>query len=497
MVAPSHLTLIVDTNLFLECRSLEEIPWDDLNVAQIDLIISRPVLKELDEHKKNRAGRTFKKALEAGKRLRKMVTGGTGQETIRGEGPLVTLSIMQASRIKPDLAQELDPNFPDDAILLRLLEYQSSYPDSDVRLLTHDTGPMATAKGLDIPFIAIPAEWLLKDQDDPVSRENRKLASENERLRKQEPNPEIRALDGCGEPIARIEAKRDRYDELSYQDIERLISELRSTVPIANDFGSPQTVPQPDTRRAESIRGVTVNEFRPASEKEIEQYRNEQYPAWLDKCREYLEKLHTRLYWHAERPTVNFELANRGTRPAINCLVSISARGDLQILPPQNEEADENEYIRPVRRIGLPKPPNAPMGKWVSSQSRAFESMLGAPDRRFVGAENLLRPLTDRQFVRDSDKFYWKDRKPYHPEDIVQFECQTWRHNVELEYFPFEIFVSGDAEVVSGAIQCEVHAENLSTPISLTLPVRISSTECATIEKARELIAELAPQTPA
>ena len=43
-----HVALVTDTNLFLECRTLSDIPWQELGYATIDLIVTRPVQQELD-----------------------------------------------------------------------------------------------------------------------------------------------------------------------------------------------------------------------------------------------------------------------------------------------------------------------------------------------------------------------------------------------------------------------------------------------------------------
>jgi PIN domain len=119
-----EVALVADTNLFLECRALSDLPWHELGYAKVELIVSRPVQQELDNHKKNERGRTFKRALAATKLLRELVISGQTALVIRESEPRVILSIMPASRVQPDLNESLDPTNNDDAIILRMLQYQ-------------------------------------------------------------------------------------------------------------------------------------------------------------------------------------------------------------------------------------------------------------------------------------------------------------------------------------------------------------------------------------
>lgn len=65
---------VVDTNLFLECRALNELSCNELGYDSDELIVARPVHQKFDNHKKNDRGRKFKKVLAKAKLLLELVT---------------------------------------------------------------------------------------------------------------------------------------------------------------------------------------------------------------------------------------------------------------------------------------------------------------------------------------------------------------------------------------------------------------------------------------
>ena len=94
------------------------------------------------------------------------------------------------SRPSPELENQLDYSKPDDEVVGCFHRYTREQEGSDVRLLTHDGGPMmmvATAKGLGLPFEPIPDNWLLPPENNPMERENVRLKEEVNRLKKTEP----------------------------------------------------------------------------------------------------------------------------------------------------------------------------------------------------------------------------------------------------------------------------------------------------------------------
>ncbi|MXP25628.1 hypothetical protein GRI39_06180 [Altererythrobacter indicus] len=497
-----EVALVVDTNLFLECRALNDLPWHELGCATVKLIVSRPVQQELDAHKKNERGRTFKKALAATKLLRDLVTSGQPALVIREAHPRVTLTIMPASRIQPELNEALDPLVNDDAIILRMLQYQHDNDATDVRLITHDTGPMATAVSLGISFIPIPDSWLMREQDDAATREANKLKGELQRLRAQEPQLDIKVLDEDGKEISRLNAEVASYEPLTFDDVRTLMEDIQQRFPMETEYGTADTTPQPTGQhlpsRLRGLRAITVTEFTPASESDIRKYQQETYPQWLSSCREKLEGLDRYLNARAGWPEIDFVIANTGTRPATRSLVKFTAQGNIEIFPPEASDDDEDATSnRGVVSVSLTNPPSPPRGAWTRKTSHSASRIAEMLGERFADpiAATMRHSAVDLDYLRppkprDPDGFYWKGGRPSFAKNVVELTCENWRHSIGDEHFQFLVTPSNSGNV-SGAIQCEIHAENLSDPALLILPVRIELTSKSTLAYAKSLIARL------
>lgn len=488
--------LIVDTNLFLECRALDELPWNELGYASIDLIVSRTVQQELDAHAKNDRGRTYKQALAARTLLRKLVTGGEGALTVRDAMPRVTLRLMPTSRLQPELNDALDPTLPDDAIILRMLQFQLENKERSVSLLTHDTGPMATASSLGIPYIPIPDSWLKREQNDAAAKEIERLKADIKRLQAQEPRIQIRVLNAENAEIVRLDSEVESYEAIDGATIELLMEDLRRRFPPATEFGSPETTPQP--RRPYDRPHLTYTKFVPASAADIQAYRDEAYPRWLETCRKRLEVLHLQLNARVDWPNANFLILNSGTRPAESALVRFIAHGNVEIL--SLESGDNDTSAAPeigTESVKLPNPPSPPRGEWRQQNASSLDLIEEFAGRhshgRSVIGGRLGSPLLqdfDIQSQNDPELFYWRNGRPTTPSSLLELTCKKWRHGGSEECFPFRV-TSSDSRVVTGAVRCEVHAANLSDPVVLTVPVRIERVSKSTIAHARQLAGRL------
>ena len=492
-----HVTLIVDTNLFLECRDLSDIPWHELGFASIDLLVTSTVQQEIDAHKKNRNGRTYKKALAAAKRNRELATSGAEFLVIQEDIPRVLLKLMPSSGIDPDLAPELDRKINDNVIILGMLQFCRENAEADVRLFTHDTGPMVTARSRRLQYLPIPDTWVLNEQDDPVVRDNKKLQLEIRRLQSQEPCIRVKAQDGMGAVVDRINTRLDAYPPLTSEQVEALMDELETLCPAETDFGSPETVPKPLYPKLYDQ--IIDTHFKPATESVIEEYCKEQYPKWLLDCRNFLDNLHVSLNGRARLPSIAFKAENTGTRPAARCLIRFASLGNFKIGVPSQE--DEESPRKSIGELALPRPPKPPRGEWTTSWAgdavRSLATMMAWSNDPFglnsphsSLADRL--PLATQVSARDPDCFYWKEGKPLIPKSEIALTCENWRHGLEPELFDFRIVPAGD-DKITGAIECEIHADNLTDPFRLRIPISIELVEQSTHDVARNLLGRLQP----
>ena len=110
------ILLVADTNLFFECRPLNQLPWQELGSDQVVVILTKPVLDEIDKHKKG-SGRTRDRALEIFGRVREMLTTSTQEYEIQASSPRVVLRRAPNEKPDPTLSDVLDYSKNDERLI--------------------------------------------------------------------------------------------------------------------------------------------------------------------------------------------------------------------------------------------------------------------------------------------------------------------------------------------------------------------------------------------
>ena len=379
----------------------------------------------------------------------------------------------------PELKDRLDYDKPDDEIVGFLHKYEQQHPEADVRLLTHDTGPMMTARSLDLPFVKIKDTWLLPPESNETERENRRLKEEITHLKKTEPQFHIRCLDDNESEIDVLEVPCP-FGPLNEREISTFMDQLKDKFPIVTvtDFGSYER-----TGRVSTLGDIREMSglYSPPSEGDIDKYREEEYPAWIKKCKKVLSNLHKALLREAEPPVFRFVVTNKGSRPGKNALVVITSKGNFKICPPQPEDNEHSKRRRILDRL-LPGPPEPPKSRRIDDPNYPFLD-------RFVPPP--VNPYMTRIPSRDPDTFYYKPERPRTPVESFRLECEQWRHGIAEKCFKFETFAASDQDEIQGAIECEIHAENLSSPAKKIVPVRITVKRESTKDYASNLVMKL------
>jgi len=108
-----EVRLVADTNLFFECKSLEDLPWSELGYDPVVILLTKPVLDEIDKHKKG-TGRTRKRAVEIFSRVRDMLESWAQEVEIQPSSPKVVLRRMPSIAPDPAYKEHLDYAKTDD-----------------------------------------------------------------------------------------------------------------------------------------------------------------------------------------------------------------------------------------------------------------------------------------------------------------------------------------------------------------------------------------------
>jgi hypothetical protein len=484
-MGPRTIHLFADTNLFIQCRSLDELDWTLVaeEASEIYVVVSKPVQKEIDDHKNQGNQRLNKRARKASSLFRQMLRAGSLEKTIREHSPIVHLRLMPT--LKPsDVFEELDYRDVDDRLVGIAGGYKLAHPDEHVRVLTDDTGPMATALSQEVSFVPIPESWLLEPEKTDAEKKIAALQAENDRLRMQEPVVELVCRDHVGTAIDRVDLEIVNYLPLTATEIDDLVDRLVERYPVL-------AVNTKSDGVLERMGTYMTEVFIPPTDEEVAQYQQIEYPAWIEQCREYLAKFHQRVQRDEPPPAIVFGARNVGSRPANDVLVSMSVHANA--FPIRAIRGATRRAPSGVSRR-FPRPPVAPSGSWRSSIS------FGIPDETFIALRNM-SSLQDTVPVLsmlgpprlpspiDPNNFYLKEGSKKFNQRIT-YECKQWRHRTDEQQFRWEFERSLDRDDVSGLLVCRIEAENLSNAVELKVPVRLTVRRESCLSVARTLIAD-------
>lgn len=482
------LYLFPDTNLFIQCKPLEELDWSLWgDFDEVRLLVCRPIQAEIDSHKGKGSGRLSKRARAASSIFRKALLADNDYIEVCSKQPLVSLYIRQDLKVDPGLDQQLSYSERDDQLVGIASLFAKANLDADVRILTHDTGPMASAKLAGVAFCEIPDDWLLPPETDESEKRVSALQSELMRYKKAEPSFDVQFAN-TETNVSALEAEIITYEPLDRSQVAALLEKLKIRFPVATDFGP--RVPQERTKSSPfGLFGEGREIFTPASEAEILKYTEEHYPNWVSKCEHIFNNLHTALAARTPWPVFRIRLRNIGARPADDALIVFSARGPFQVCSPKSssdEPSAEDE-------LTLPPPPWVPRGSW--RQARTFPGMenFGTVHARSVGfdvssLDAILRTPVNK---RDPNAFYWKPSRPEAPVQTCSIECKQWRHLVESQEIDLAVHCQLTPGQVSGVLGVEVHASNMTEVFVKREPLHLLVRQGDTFDRALELVNQL------
>lgn len=481
------LTLFPDTNIFIQCKSLPEIDWSVLgDFDQVDLVVTRPVQVEIDRQKGKGTGRLARRARAAASKFGEALDCKDETLIIAKGRPEVRLRVSTQLRPSEETGITLNYSERDDQLVGIAKAFSDANSNASVRVLTNDVGPRASAKAVGIDCEIPREEWLLPPESDDSEKKQKAIEAELQRYRQAEPSISLAPDNAFQNDI-----KYTIYPALSTEDLDTLIRKLKLRHPKETDFGSKEVKTHPITDGKQSsiiataklLRNLPARTFVPASEEEIKKYVNTDYPMWVKECKEKLRQIHLLFQSKVEPPHLTVRLANNGSRPAENCLITFEAKGDFVIQPSpdeRNSDITEDPFIN--------SPPPAPKGRWQDFGKFIYGSIEN-PAFFPLGIDAISR-LKSR--ARDDDTFYYKSGKPESPCARYSLECVRWRHQLDSENFNIDIYPSLSQGHAKGALSIAVHAANMTDSFAHLIEIRVEVNPGDTFAEAMRLIEGLA-----
>lgn len=476
--------LFPDTNLFIQCNPLQSVDWSLLGCFdEIDIIVTRPVQAEIDSHKGKGASRLAKRARTTSSLFREIILNESNHIVLSKTKPTVRIHLRPDLKIDSSLADQLNYEERDDQLVGIATLFKKDNPTSETLLITYDTGPMASAKMVGLPFFEIPDAWLLQPETDETDKRIQALQAELKLYQNSEPSFECH-LEHQKPIPPELEADLFIHEPLTKNEVNILIKKITENLPIETDFGPRE----PAERQPQGLFShlLTPETYIPASDEQISEYQNNHYSKWLTKCESKLNNIHTEFRSKIIWPRIKTLIQNTGTRPAEDALVTFTAMGPLLIMPTppaSDEKQSDDEEIR------LPNPPIAPKGRWTRKKLTDFSNM-AMPRMDAMDIEPFLRSSTIAN-RRDPNGFYWKPARPEHPVSSFSLECEQWRHQIPPEDFDITLHVEATPNTFAGLLDIEIHAANMTKKFNKKIKVKINAHKISSFEEASELVKKL------
>ena len=307
------LYLYPDTNVFIQCKPLEQLDWSEWQAfSEIHLLVSRHVQREIDDQKNRGNNRVANRARATYRLFRQLIDGRRECDVIRSSPPVVKLYLEGPSRPSRQLEDTLDYSKPDDQIIGCLHKYRQDNQGADARLLTYDGGPMMTAYSLGIPYVAVKDDWLLDPETNELERENARLKKRITQLETAEPQFKIALFDEDGETVEQLNVEHLIYEPLSESDIETLMASLIERFPMRTNFSPGEP--------AEADGSITMGDWldrelasSPPKDEDITKYRDQDYPRWVRGCRTILSGVHSEFQRETGSQHLRYSLLTRAT----------------------------------------------------------------------------------------------------------------------------------------------------------------------------------------
>ncbi|MBI1919574.1 MAG: hypothetical protein HYS23_00690 [Geobacter sp.] len=478
--------LFADTNLFLQCRDIKELPWDEITGGDdLLLLVPRAVQEEIDRLKHDGNSRRARRAKKANALIREIVLKDDTKLVLCATNPYVEVSFPPSVNLKKPPHNVLDLTRSDDRIIAEAILYKKSNPSMYVSLITHDTNPILTAKRCNLPVIVIPDDWLLEPEPD---QKDKKLAALEKRLAELErnfPSITVNVVKNKDQQIQNLAVKITRYPALTDDQIDDLLNIVKAKFPMATDF---TTEPKRNSALPLGHKAMIINQrYEPPTESAIKKYQEKEYPKWVQSMQKLLQDLAARLETPSRNVEISLLIANEGGVPAENLVVEFDATSGLFL-----KYSDDEEQTEDNEQHLLPSPPLPPKGKWVDFHN--FRSILDqtsayariVPENHYLNLPSILRKQQ-----RDKHTFYWKPERPPKCFPHWAYECEEFRHKVEPEEFNATIYVTPDIEIQRASVKCRVTAKNMPEPLNYVLPVVIDYETGDTLQIAMNLVDSL------
>jgi hypothetical protein len=436
----------VDTDVFLHCRPLRELPWLRLLAAEsVELFIAPVVFRQLDRHKDQHPVEKLRKRARGAVSRIQHDLGDSGSGDI---APLVRLTIVHDDPRIDFAAAYLQERSEDDQLIATMLQHshQTGLPAAEVTLVTNDYLLRQKARAHGFATLKPPDDAQLPDAPTDEEKRLRELEAENYRLTHSAPKLEVRFDNGQ----SRIAESLRLLGPLTTEEgSEYLASVRRKHPPLKAVEGEPAS----GDRQNGDVVLDTMDRLRAlgaAMDREFAKERNEAVKNYNDALiRFYAESADyfERLYKHRQTlsRSVAFKLvvANTGAAPATDIDVHLTCDAALAV-------RYKDKGLRAPR---APKPPEVPDQNPFASKFSGYPTW-----------DLLPTALSSMSFHGPEAGVItgpWVDVKQLAKGFEITLSIKKLKHTLTEEFGPFRILFPRDEDIRPFEITYSINSGNV------------------------------------
>lgn len=455
------LTVVVDTNLFLQCKPLQDINWMELDPGGVRVVVPMTVVKELDKAKSDGNGRRARRARAVVALFRKGVASPDGRFDIEGR-PDCSWEFGSGDAV---WHEALDRDLPDHRLLAEARHVAQG--ETEALLLSGDISVLVLAGRLALRAQELPKEWMLKDEPDERDKIVEALKAELSAVKADRPNFVVEVP--ANQAVLPEGIRFDTYRAPTELELDELMAQVTSQHPMAEAPKEPTDQEELLVAAGEAVR-VTPNSL------DFRQYRNA-YPEWVKGTRVVLSALP--YFWSARQRCVelSFTLRNDGSGPAFGVIVEYAVHDGAMLLPVDGD--DREKFLATPR---LPKPPAVPGP--IRKKLTGYADIAVHPFQNFDIPEDRSR--------RHRYSFY-RDEDYRTPVNRHVWECEELRHGKE-ERFDLTVLLPLKSEGTC-ALVCNVSARN-APPVVKPVTLRFAGNEVESTARLTTLLQRPKPKKP-
>ncbi|HHV36536.1 MAG TPA: hypothetical protein GXX77_01700 [Candidatus Cloacimonetes bacterium] len=471
-----NFIVFFDTNFLIQCKDLEQIDFSELfgDFNSIELLLTEPVLKEIDNFKTDPNRRRSGKARKYNSILSKILNSDDTLYPINKDSSIVLKLAPHYKYI--DLANVdglLDISNPDDMLLAYVMKYKAEN-QGKICLITHDNIILAKAHNRKLDKHDIPESWLLPPSKDENQKTIETLQKQIIELKKNRPDIQVNCfledINGrlTEKPVVKL------FPPLTPEETDYFINKLKSKFPLKIDFSEELNIAEklykPNHAR---FHFDFIQQMHVAQTKErIDNYINVDYPEWIEKLNKWLSKIHFHLYYKHNTLRLVVNLENTGNVFADDLRLELSLLNGCEFIPKSFLEYDYNIAL------SMPKCPNPPSGRYTKSPLEFLNSS-------YPTLYNF--PSKPQPPYRNKHKLYY-EYKHDDLEDKLMFTCDEFRHHAETKSLSFDVLLPGIYDYSEIKQKHKITAGNIPVAIEGINAFEIETEKCSTLDYVKEII---------